>query len=181
MRTRSFFAVAASALFVAFNASSVAQATLEAEDVVGVPNISSVALPSNPTFQLAKISEDELVLSVSGGYILETEHGISIIDAFGVTKETLSSSIRGKNNQSAELTFTRVSENQVKINVVDEYTPYGYWGCVGKNFAGGVVGGGVAGCAGGAWFAGVGCLAGAGAGAVTGGISAGVGSLIWCS
>ena len=54
MRTRSFFAVAASALFVAFNASSVAQATLEAEDVVGVPNISSVALPSNPNLPVGE-------------------------------------------------------------------------------------------------------------------------------
>ena len=119
-------------------------------------------------------------LSENGRFVSDGKN-VNVVDADGEIVDVLTPQLKDEVGRTATLSFHQVTDHELVITPTDVYSPYGYWSCVGKNAAGGVVGGAAAGCASGVWFAGAGCLAGAGAGAVTTGIGTGVGSLIWCA
>lgn len=134
------------------------------------------------TYNISRVDENKLRLKVENATISQNGDFIDITSKDGQSLERLSDKIVYDDGREINLSYTIESPTSILIDAEKGgIAPRGYWSCVGKNAAGGVVGGAAAGCAGGVWFAGVGCVAGAGPTAVTGGIATGVGSLIWCA
>ncbi|MBK4137527.1 hypothetical protein [Corynebacterium macginleyi] len=134
------------------------------------------------TYNISRVDENKLRLEVQNATISQNGDFIDITSKDGKGLERLSGKIIYDDGREINLSYTIESPTSILIDAEKGgIAPRSYRSCVGKNAAGGVMGGAAAGCAAGFWFAGVGSVAGVGPTAVTGGIATGVGSLIWCA
>ena len=138
------------------------------------------------SYRATTMGSSTIKLTVKHGYFQKNGNDFLILDTQGNVLEVISQDFEMKNGGKAAFRFVPIGKTTLYIkynveqNPISTFEERGYWRCVGKNTAGGLLGGAAAGCVTGAFFGGAGCVPGAGVGSVTGTISAGIGSLIWC-
>ncbi|MGV9183305.1 hypothetical protein [Arcanobacterium canis] len=150
------------------------------------------------TYEAIKQEDGSALLTISNGNLDNQNGKIVVLDNQGKALEILPEFLTSPTNEVLNFTYSIIDKNQVRVETDRNFSSpistnspdvmtlsrsgWGdYFKCVGKNIAGGLVGGAAAGCLGGYLApAPAVCGTGAGVGAATGTVGTGVGSLFWC-